>query len=51
MVFIDRVPSEIIWSVLERKRVTKGYIDVIRNMYEGAVTTIRSLETSEFQAQ
>lgn len=30
--------------------MTKGYIEVIRNMYEGAVITIRSLagDTSEF---
>ena len=40
MVFIDleksydRVPRDIIWWVLERKCVTKGYIEVIRDMYE-----------------
>ena len=38
----DRVPRDIIWWALEKKRVTKGYIDVIRDMYEGVVTTIRS---------
>ena len=49
MVFIDlekaydRVPRDIIWWVLEKKGVTKDYIDVIRDMYEGVVTTIRSL--------
>ena len=56
MVFIDlekaydRVPRDIIWWVLAKKGVTKGYIDVIRNMYEGVVTTIRSPagETNEF---
>lgn len=56
MIFIDlekaydRVPRDIIWWVLERKGVTRGYIDVVRDMYEGAVTTIRSPagETSEF---
>ncbi|KAI8571936.1 hypothetical protein RHMOL_Rhmol01G0159500 [Rhododendron molle] len=56
MVFInlemayDRVPKNIIWWVLERKGVTKGYIEVIRDMYEGAATTIRSPvgEMSEF---
>jgi len=49
MVFIDlekaydRMPRDIIWWVLENKGVTKGYIDVIRDMYESLV-----LETSEF---
>ncbi|XP_058185608.1 uncharacterized protein LOC131302831 [Rhododendron vialii] len=39
-----------IWWVLERKGVTKGYIEVIRDMYECAVTTIRSAvgKISEF---
>lgn len=46
----DRVPRDLIWWVLERKGVTKGYIDVIKDMYNEAVTTIRSPagETSEF---
>ncbi|CAL5326839.1 unnamed protein product [Camellia sinensis] len=56
MVFIDlekaydRVPRDIIWWALEKKGVTKGYIDVIRDMYEGVVTNIRSPagETNEF---
>ncbi|KAL7250357.1 hypothetical protein ACSBR1_012376 [Camellia fascicularis] len=36
--------------VLENKEITKCYIDVIRDMYEGVATTIRSTagETSEF---
>ena len=48
MVFIDlekaydRVPWDIIWWVLSKKGATNGYIDVIRDMYEGVVTTIRS---------
>ena len=46
----DRVPRDIIQWVLEKRWVTKGYILVIRDMYEGVVRTIRlSLgETSEF---
>ena len=56
MVFIDlekaydRVPRDLIWWVLEKKGVTKGYIDVVKDMYDEAVTTIRSPagETSEF---
>lgn len=36
--------------MLERKGVTKGYVDAVENMYEAAVTTIRSPvgETSQF---
>ena len=36
--------------MLEKKGVIKGYIDVIRDMYEGVVIIIRSTvgETSEF---
>ena len=56
MVFIDlekaydRVPQDIIWWVSKKKWMTKGYIDVIRNMYEGVMTIIRSStgETNEF---
>jgi len=56
MVFIDlekaydRVPRRIIWSMLEKKGVTKRYIEVIKDMYEGVVTSIRSPsgETSQF---
>ena len=56
MVFINlekaynRMSRDIIWWVLEKKEATKGYIDVIRNMYEEVVTTIRSPvgETNKF---
>ena len=36
--------------MLAKKEVIKGYINVIRDMYEGVVTTIRSSaeETNEF---
>lgn len=36
------MPRDIIWWVLKKKEVTKSYIDVIRDMYEGVVITIRS---------
>ncbi|GMQ10051.1 hypothetical protein CsSME_00053205 [Camellia sinensis var. sinensis] len=45
----DKVPRDIIRWVLEKKWVTKGYIDVIRDMYEGVVTTIRSSAGQTFE--
>jgi Reverse transcriptase (RNA-dependent DNA polymerase). len=46
----DRVPRDVIWWVLNKKGVTTRYIDVIRDMYEGAVTMVRTTagEGSEF---
>ena len=37
---------DLIWCVLQKKRVTKGYVDVVKNMYDEIVTTIR-LPTGE----
>ena len=46
----DRVPRELIWSVLKKKGVIRGYIDIIKDMYEGVVTSVRTIggETKEF---
>ena len=38
----DRMARDIIWWVLAKKGVTKGYIDVIRDMYNRATAAIRS---------
>ncbi|KAL5561012.1 hypothetical protein UlMin_030759 [Ulmus minor] len=41
MAFIDlekaynRVPMELIWWVLERKKMSQCYVDIINDMYEG----------------
>ncbi|XP_026396928.1 uncharacterized protein LOC113291632 [Papaver somniferum] len=48
MVFIDleksydRVPREAMWWALEQKRVPPKYISLIKDVYEGAVTGVRT---------
>src|ERR1041384_2879173 len=48
MVFIDlekaydRVPREVLWWVLERKRVHVKYINIIKDMYEDASTSVKT---------
>ncbi|KAL5580203.1 hypothetical protein UlMin_012645 [Ulmus minor] len=39
----DRVPSELIWWVLGRKKVSQCYVDIIKDMYEDTVTSVRSV--------
>jgi len=47
MVFIDmekaydRVSREVLWSCLEKKRVSQAYIRVIKDMYMGGRTSVR----------
>ena len=48
MVFInlekayDKVPIEVPWWVLEKKKITTRYIDLIKDMYDSSVITIRT---------
>ena len=56
MVFIDlekaydKVPRDLIWWALEKKDVTKRYIEMIQDMYSGAMTIMRTVvgETIDF---
>ena len=48
MVFIDlgkaydMVPRDLIWWVLNKRNVLRGYIEIIKDMYERAVTSVRT---------
>ena len=56
MIFIDlekaydKVPRDLLWWALEKKGVTKRYIEMIEDMYSGAMTTVRTVvgETNSF---
>jgi hypothetical protein len=46
----DRVPREVMWWVLEKKGGPLKYIKLIKDMYDGAVISVRTSGsiTSEF---
>jgi len=46
----DKVPRYLIWWVLNKRNVPRHYIEIIKNIYEGAVTNVRTIcgETGEF---
>ena len=56
MVFIDlekaydRVPRKVLWWVLEKKGIHVKYINIIKDMYEGVRTSVRTAsgEMEEF---
>ncbi len=56
MVFIDlekaydSVPRDILWRVLEQKRASIRYIQVLKDMYEGATTIVYTVrgDTRDF---
>ena len=49
----DKVPKEVLWWVLEKRGVHVRYIKVIKDMYDGVVTSVRTAGgyTSEFPIQ
>lgn len=40
----DKFPSRILWWVLEKKKVPIKYVDVIKDMYEGATISVRTCD-------
>jgi hypothetical protein len=38
----DRVPRELLWKVLAKKGVSSKYVDVIKDMYRGSNTKVRT---------
>ena len=46
----ERVPRDLIWWVLNKYHVSRGYIEIIKDMYEGVVTSVRTTcgEACEF---
>jgi purine nucleoside phosphorylase len=38
----DKVLREVLWSVLVKKDVSQKYITLIKNIYDGACTSVRS---------
>ena len=57
MIFIDlekaynKIPKNLIWWALEKKGVTKRYIEMIQDMYSGVMTKVRTVvgETNDFR--
>ena len=56
MVFIDlqkaydKVPRNVMWQALEKKKVPTKYVNLIKNMYDNVVTSVRACdgETDNF---
>ena len=38
----DKVPREVMWECLEKKEVLLAYIKVIKDMYKGMKTSVRT---------
>ena len=47
----DKVPRDLICWILDKRSIPRGYIDIIKGMYEGVLTSVRTTcgEIGEFQ--
>ena len=48
--FYDEVPRDLIWWVLNKKSVPRCYIEIIKDMHRGVVTSVKTTygKTGEF---
>lgn len=45
------IHREVIWHVLQMKRVYKRYVDAIRDIYDGVVTSIKTIGEKVIRSQ
>ena len=48
MVFIDlekaynKIPRDLVWWVFNKRNISRGYIEIIKSIYEGTITSVRT---------
>ena len=38
----DKVPRKLVWEALRRRGVDEGYVKVVKDMYKGARTSVKT---------
>lgn len=44
----SQLPRNVLWLVMEKKRIHIKYMNIIKDMYEGAVTDVRRQRSSPY---